>query len=115
MVRMTDEEMEGALYQGFLLAFRVIYHAHDIKVPAKDDRTFALLQEVADGETTVASSPADLTHRFPKADPTYIQRLWDAVPRIIANDRQIAQAILRARDRTRERLLRRDQDGPPPG
>ena len=57
---MTDDERDRALYSGFELGLRVMMDAHDMQLPATAaEKPWNLLQEIADGSTTIVQSKGD--------------------------------------------------------
>ena len=86
-----DESLDRTAFDAFLLAMRVIYIAFDLDEPASNfEKPFALLREIANGETTL-SSPAEMGARFPALKDL----IYDASSSVIENDRAVAARVLR--------------------
>ncbi len=93
---MPEEAIDRAAYDAFSLAIRVVCHAWGIDPPATEfERPWALLHEIARGETTL-SSPAEMSARFPRMRDF----LYDAAGGVIEHDRQTAGSILRGLSRS---------------
>jgi len=106
---MTDEEYDDLCFKVFNFAERVISEAHDLRIPAREgERLWNLVRDIADGKVTLVSSPADLLHPFPKANPRVGEMMRENVGRLIAQDRELARRIFSAF----QRLVR---DIPPGG
>jgi hypothetical protein len=96
---MTDDERDNALYSGFAFGLRVMMEAHDMRLPsAEGEKPWNLLQEIADGRVTIVHSPADWKVGNRELHPE-IERMLENAGKLIASDRETAEAILRAFNR----------------
>jgi hypothetical protein len=94
---MTDDERDRALYAGFEFGLRVMMDAHDMQLPgAAGEKPWNLLQEIADGSTTIVQSKGDWVAGHRKIHPEMERMLDEYSGRLIASDRETAAAILRA-------------------
>jgi hypothetical protein len=86
-----DDSLDRVSFDAFLLAMRVIYVAFDLNEPASNfEKPFALLREIANGETTL-SSPAEMAVRFPALKDL----IYDASSTVMESDRAMAARVLR--------------------
>jgi hypothetical protein len=86
-----DQTVDDSTFDGFSLAVRVMFHAFEIDAPGSDfEKPWALLREIAEGSATLTST-AELAARFPHMKDF----LYDRVNRVIENDRETAQRVLR--------------------
>jgi hypothetical protein len=86
-----DAPLDDATFDGFSLAVRVMFHAFEIEAPGTDfEKPWALVREIADGTVTLTGT-AELAARFPHMKDF----LYDRVNRVIENDRETAQRVLR--------------------
>lgn len=87
----SGHDLDQAAFDGFSLAVRVMLEAFDIQEPAAAyERPWLLLREIANG-TTALTSAGELGARFPRMKDF----LYDRVNRIVENDRDTAQRVLR--------------------
>ena len=94
-----EREIDGALFDGFLLGLHVVMEAYHIDPPATEaDAPWDLLQAIADGRVTIAGDAAELAHSAQDA-PELQEMLWRHVNRRVAKDREHAQRILAAMNR----------------
>lgn len=86
---MADQDLVA--FEAFALAIRVMYRVYGIEEPGTEyEKPWALLQEIADGRTTLAT-PAELAARFPEMR----ELLYETANRIVHHDRELATSILR--------------------
>lgn len=72
-------------------------------------RLWEKLVQVADGELTLMSSPADMLRPYPNATPEIRERLWAHINSMVRDERDIAGMIsLDAGDTLRARATRQD-------
>jgi hypothetical protein len=84
-------EADGAAFDAFMLAIRVMYVAFELDLPATEfERPFQMLRELAEGKLTVAE-PGELAARFPHLS----EFIYDRSSSIMQNDRETAASILR--------------------
>lgn len=87
----ASRELDQAAFDGFSLAVRVMLDAFDIDEPGTEfERPWRLLQEIANGTTTLTAA-GELAARFPHLKDF----LYDRVNRMVENDRDTARAVLR--------------------
>ena len=88
---MNAPDLDATAYNAFSLAIRVVLHAYELELPASEfERPWALLREIAAGDTTL-SSPAEIAARFPHMS----ELLYESANRVVENDRDIATCVLR--------------------
>lgn len=89
------DALDSVAFDAFALAIRVMYRVHGIEEPGPAyEKPWALLREIADGRTTLAS-PAELAAKY----PAMRELLFDTANRIVHHDRELATAILRGLSR----------------
>lgn len=92
---MAEEQLDDVAFDAFSLAVRVMIVAFDIQAPGTEfERPWALLREIAEGETTL-TSPAEMVAKAPALKDF----LYDRVNRLVEHDRELAQRILRGLER----------------
>ena len=95
---MTDAELNKLLFQAYLFGQRVLYRSVDPpKVKAADDKSWDLLREIAEGETTLTEGAADMLLHTPVAEhrvDAIREYLARATPQVIRHDREMARRIL---------------------
>lgn len=88
---MSQDELDQAAFDAFLLAMRVMYVAFDMDEPATEfEKPFAMLRDIANGRLAM-SSPAELGARFPALKDF----MYDTASSVMENDRQTAARVLR--------------------
>jgi hypothetical protein len=88
---LVEAEGDRIAFDAFSLAVRVVMHAFGIDAPGSEfERPWALLREIAEGRTTLAS-PAEMVAKFPDMRDF----VYDRVNRVVENDRVVAERVLR--------------------
>ena len=85
--------LEHLQHRAFFFALQIVYETHGID--PLHEKTWRRLEEIAQGETTVAPTPSD----FQTADPELSEALEENLGEAIASDRLMATAILRNKKR----------------
>jgi hypothetical protein len=86
-----SDALDRAAFDAFTLAVRVILQAYELDPPASEyERPWQLLREIANGETTLATT-ADLAARF----PAMRDFLYERANQVVENDRAVARRVLR--------------------
>jgi hypothetical protein len=97
-LKMNDSEVNEMLFSAYLLGQRVLYEAGLASpVKVRDDKSWELLREIAEGSTTLTNGPADMLLRTPLAAEraeAMKEYLAQVTPKVIAHDRQIAMRVL---------------------
>jgi hypothetical protein len=82
---------DGAAFESFLLGLRIFFLLYASEAPASEfERPWALLKEIAAGQTTLTNT-ADLAARY----PGLAEFLYERANRMVASDRANAEKILR--------------------
>lgn len=88
---MPETESDRIALDAFSLAVRVMLHAFAIEAPAAAfERPWALLREIADGQTTLAN-PAEMAARFPQMKDF----IYESANQVVEHDREVAHRVLR--------------------
>ncbi len=94
---MTEAELNKLLARAYRLGVRVFMHANGISMKAIEDKSDDLLQEIAEGETTIISGAAELIQNTPIA-PERVEDMREYVNRnankLVQRDREMAQRII---------------------
>lgn len=86
-----DGAEDRVAFDAFTLAIRVMYRVYEIDEPGTEfEKPWALLREIAEGGTTLAS-PGEMAARF----PALRDLVYDSANRVVRHDRELAQRILR--------------------
>jgi hypothetical protein len=93
---MTEKELNHLLFAAFTLGQRVLCHAHGIWMPlSQQHKCSVVLQEVADGSTTLVAGDAETEGRSPRA--RLDSNAKNSRPRsdqVVAEDQELAKRVL---------------------
>jgi hypothetical protein len=90
-VSAPPDDRDRLALDAFSLALRVLYNTYQIEAPGTDfEKPWALLQEIAEGRTTL-SNPAEMGAKYPHLRDF----LYEQANRVVDRDRQVAAQVLR--------------------